>query len=65
MAGRALGLALCLPLFCPPERAPPPGQAQITVLDVGQGLAVVVRTAQHTLVYDTGARVGASDMGRG
>lgn len=63
VAGRALGLALCLPLFCPPERAPPPGQAQITVLDVGQGLAVVVRTAQHTLVYDTGARVGASDMG--
>lgn len=63
VAGRALGLVLCLPLFCPPERAPPPGQAQVTVLDVGQGLAVVVRTARHTLVYDTGPPVGASDMG--
>ena len=28
----------------------------ITALDVGQGLAVVVRTAAHTLIYDTGPR---------
>jgi len=36
--------------------APPPGQFQVDVLDVGQGLAVVVRSASHLLVYDTGAR---------
>ena len=28
----------------------------MNVLDVGQGLAIVVRTHGHTLVYDTGAR---------
>src|SRR6185312_6678799 len=26
----------------------------LTYLDVGRGLAVIIRTAQHTLVYDTG-----------
>lgn len=38
-------------------RPPPPPRACIDahVLDVGQGLAVVVQSRQHTLVYDTGA----------
>lgn len=37
---------------------------QVTVLDVGQGLAVVVRTSTHTLLYDTGPRYSAqSDSG--
>ncbi len=63
VAGRSLGLWLCLPLLWPPDRAPPDGQAQISVLDVGQGLAVVVRTHRHVLVYDTGAPTGSSDMG--
>ena len=54
LPGRWLGLILFAPLllFTPP--APLPGQAWLTVLDVGQGLAVVVRTQQHTLVYDLG-----------
>ena len=30
----------------------------MTVLDVGHGLSVVVETARHVLVYDTGPRVG-------
>ncbi|KTD25454.1 DNA uptake/competence protein ComA [Legionella lansingensis] len=32
------------------------GEVEINVLDVGQGLAVVVRTARHALVYDTGVK---------
>jgi competence protein ComEC len=41
------------------------GEAQINVLDVGQGLAVVVRTAKHTLIYDTGAKFyGGGDMAK-
>ncbi len=36
------------------DRGRPP--LEITVLDVGQGLAVVVHAGRHTLVYDTGAR---------
>lgn len=41
------------------------GEARIDVLDVGQGLAVVVRTAQHILIYDTGMKFyQSSDMGK-
>ena len=37
----------------------------MTLLDVGQGLSVVVQTANHWLVYDTGAKFSAeSDMGQ-
>lgn len=33
-----------------------PGEFGVQVLDVGQGLAVIVTTANQTLLYDTGAR---------
>lgn len=52
-------LALCLmgPLLLPrPPAAPPEGRLWLTVLDVGQGLAVVAQTANHSLVYDVGPR---------
>nr|HAT8714008.1 DNA internalization-related competence protein ComEC/Rec2 [Legionella jordanis] len=32
------------------------GEAAIDVVDVGQGLAIVVRTANHNLVYDSGMK---------
>jgi competence protein ComEC len=35
-------------------RPPAEGCAVVTFLDVGQGLAVVVRTHRHTLLYDSG-----------
>lgn len=40
--------------FFPAKLSPPYGEALIRILDVGQGLAVVVHTRQHLLVYDTG-----------
>lgn len=51
---RWLGLAMLLPLvsWVPPR--PPQGEAWVTVLDVGQGLAVHVQTAGSDLIYDTG-----------
>jgi competence protein ComEC len=51
---RLVGLFLCLPMLF--YRAPTParGSFDMTVLDVGQGLAAVVRTQSHVLVYDTG-----------
>jgi competence protein ComEC len=55
---RWLGAVACLPLFLvfpPPLR---PGELTITVLDVGQGVAVVARTARHALLYDTGPAFG-------
>jgi len=46
----------CLWLLLPwiPNQRVQPNEALISVLDVGQGLAVVVQTQNHTLLYDTG-----------
>lgn len=39
--------------------------AQMDVLDVGQGLAIVIRTAKHVLVYDAGVQLyQGGDMGQ-
>ncbi|MFA6310672.1 MAG: DNA internalization-related competence protein ComEC/Rec2 [Sterolibacterium sp.] len=51
---RWLGSVLMLPvLFVPPQR-PAAGEVALTVLDVGQGLAMHIQTASHDLLYDTG-----------
>jgi competence protein ComEC len=58
------GTALMLPALALPAPAPAPGAAWITTLDVGQGLAVLVRTANRALLYDTGPAFGTeSDSG--
>ena len=49
-----------LPIFATAESAPQHGQFEVMVLDVGQGLAVLVRTEKHQLLYDTGARFSES-----
>ncbi|WP_319244306.1 DNA internalization-related competence protein ComEC/Rec2 [uncultured Propionivibrio sp.] len=56
---RWLGVVLLLPALAFEAARPAPGEAWVDVLDVGQGLAVVIRTARHTLLYDTGPRYGA------
>ncbi|MCH9757929.1 MAG: DNA internalization-related competence protein ComEC/Rec2 [Proteobacteria bacterium] len=43
-------------LWQPPPLAP--GSVQMTVLDVGQGTAVVLQTREHLVVYDTGRYFG-------
>jgi competence protein ComEC len=60
---RALGLMLLLPLVFPPHTEVPEGRAQVWVLDVGQGLSVLVRTREHALLYDAGPRQGDFDTG--
>ena len=55
---RAGGLALMAPAFSLAPPAPAAGEAWITALDVGQGLAVLVRTANRTLLYDAGPAYG-------
>jgi len=60
---RAMGLALMLPAVALPPPAPAPGEAWITTLDVGQGLAVLVRTAHRALLYDAGPGFGETDSG--
>jgi competence protein ComEC len=51
---RWLGLLLLLPMFLNKPALPEHGTARLVVFDVGQGLAVVVQTASHALLYDTG-----------
>jgi competence protein ComEC len=53
---RVFGALLFLPLLWPVRHVPVAGAFQVWVLDVGQGLSVVVRTHDHALVYDAGAR---------
>ncbi|MEK6805697.1 MAG: DNA internalization-related competence protein ComEC/Rec2 [Pseudomonadota bacterium] len=48
-----LALLCLLPLLWPKNLAPESG-FELTALDVGQGLAVVVRTQNHALLYDAG-----------
>jgi competence protein ComEC len=63
--GRWAGSVWLLPLLVVTPPAPAVGEVWLTLLDVGQGLSVVVRTAGHTLVFDTGARFNARfDLGR-
>ncbi|MFO1433528.1 MAG: DNA internalization-related competence protein ComEC/Rec2 [Candidatus Competibacteraceae bacterium] len=64
MPARWLGAVLLLPLLFPPTPEPAPGEVWLTLLDVDQGLAAVVRTARHVLIYDTGPRRGGLDAGR-
>ena len=51
---RSAGAIWAAPMFAVLPPSPAAGEAWIDVLDVGNGLAVVVRTANHALAYDTG-----------
>jgi competence protein ComEC len=54
LPGRALAPLLLLPLLLPRPPALAPGEVELVVLDVGHGLATVLRTREHALVYDAG-----------
>ncbi len=56
---RWLGLMAFLPLLAVLPPRPAPGVAAITVLDVGQGLAIHVQTASHDLLFDAGPAFSA------
>ncbi len=61
---RGLGVPLLLPVLLWQAPRPVVGQFELLAADVGQGNAVLVRTAGHSLLYDTGPRFGAdSDAG--
>ena len=56
---RWLGIVCVLPLLLPAANGPDKSELEATVFDVGQGLAVGLRTANHFMLYDTGARFSA------
>ena len=52
---------LLIPVFYPARSSAP---LMIQVLDVGQGLSVLIKTSQHAMLVDTGAKLfNGSDMG--
>ena len=56
LPARWIGLLWVLPLIFPYKSRPEKNEYWFTLLDVGQGLAAVIQTQNHTLVYDTGAK---------
>ena len=58
-----LSLVWLAPLFFYTPAKPKDSEVWFTLLDVGQGLAAVVQTANHVLLYDTGPKFLEHDMG--
>ena len=54
MPVRLLGAGMFMPMLLYAPERPPHGAFRATVLDVGQGLSVLVQTGRHTLLFDTG-----------
>jgi competence protein ComEC len=61
---RLLGLPFLLPVILWQAPRPADGQFELIAADIGQGNAVILRTANYTLVYDAGPRYSIdSDAG--
>lgn len=61
---RSAGLVLLMPMLLWSPARPAPGEFDVMAIDVGQGSALLLRTAGHSLLYDTGPRYGPdSDAG--
>jgi competence protein ComEC len=51
---RWLGLATWIPLLAAEPAHPAPGRMTVTAFDVGQGMALLIETSGHRLLYDAG-----------
>ncbi len=64
VGARIAGVLLLLPLVAPRDQSPPAGSVALTLIDVGQGQATVLRTHRHSLLVDTGPKfMSGLDMG--
>lgn len=62
--GKPLALLLWLPLLWPRQPTIAAGSAELAMIDVGQGLSLLVRTQHHAMLFDTGpAFAGGLDLG--
>lgn len=65
LPGKPLALLLLLPMLLPARERLADGEWELHLFDVGQGLAALVRTADHALLYDAGpAFDGGLDFGQ-
>jgi competence protein ComEC len=53
---RLCAVPLMLPMLAPLPVRPAPGRFELVAADIGQGTAVLVRTREHLLLFDTGPR---------
>ncbi len=61
---KSLGIIFLLPVMSVQANSLPFQHYRVSVLDVGQGLSVLIQTRSHVLLYDTGARLSPnSDEG--
>ncbi|MDB5748359.1 MAG: internalization-related competence protein ComEC/Rec2 [Massilia sp.] len=60
---RWTGAAAWLPLFALLPAHPEPGRFSVTAFDVGQGMALLVETHGHRLLYDTGPQYAPGQDG--
>ena len=60
---RWVGLAAWLPAVLALPVSPPPGTFTATVFDVGQGMAVLIETSGHRLLYDAGPEYSPDSNG--
>jgi competence protein ComEC len=61
---RSAGLVMMAPMLLWSPARPASGEFDVMAIDVGQGSALLLRTAGHSLLYDTGPRYGpGSDAG--
>ncbi len=61
---KLIGIPLILPVLLWQPLRPDAGQFEILGADIGQGNALIIRTASHSMVYDTGPKFSReSDAG--
>lgn len=61
---RLMGWPMLLLCVFPPLETVPQGRVEVQQVDVGQGLAILLRTRDHSLLYDAGPRFGEFDTGQ-
>jgi len=62
---RISGLICCIPILFPFVKTIDHGEFRLSVLDVGQGLSIVLQTQRHNLVFDAGPKFSRNlDAGR-
>lgn len=62
--GKWLAVILFIPLIFPAIESPKQNEVDIAMIDVGQGLSILVKTRNHALLYDAGpAKLGGFDAG--
>ncbi|MBQ0757815.1 MAG: DNA internalization-related competence protein ComEC/Rec2, partial [Amphritea sp.] len=64
IGGRGFAFFMIIAMFFPARDRVQSGEFRATVLDVGQGLSVLIETEQKTLLYDTGAAYPVGSIAR-